>query len=460
MAGIQMGGLASGMDTEGVIAQLMQLEAQPGIRMAQQKKVSESREQTLKDILSRVKNLQTAAKDLKSVTTWSDTQSVESSDSTKITASRVGGAGPGAYSVSVSRLAAGDQWSYAFKAPTADTSFTITNTKTGVGQVVNLTSGMTIDDAVGVINSNTDSKVYAVNVAGRMVLSSRDTGGDAAFSVSPVSAADTLDTPTHLRTAIDAEYSLDGGATKKTSASNVVKDGVPGIEFTIKSLVPDASPVMLNVSNPGVDNTAVKNKVKAFVEQYNSTIDLIRSELTEQKVKDPKTDADRAKGVLYNDSMLNGLLTRLRGSIGAAFDTGDSKVDQLGEIGVSTGKSTGSAASPDALAGKLVFDDAKFSAALAASPVAVRRLLGATAGVEGIGSRLDTMLDAVAKKDGDIDGRITSADKEQKRFDDQMAALDKRIDAKTAMLRAQFTAMESAISRSQSQQSWLAGQLR
>lgn len=35
MAGIQIGGLASGMDTESVIAQLMQLEAQPATRMAQ-----------------------------------------------------------------------------------------------------------------------------------------------------------------------------------------------------------------------------------------------------------------------------------------------------------------------------------------------------------------------------------------------------------------------------------------
>jgi flagellar hook-associated protein 2 len=447
------------MDTEGVIAQLMQLEAQPGIRMSQQKKVSEAREQTLKDILTRVKNLQTAAKDLKAVTTWTDTQSVESSDATKVTATRVGGAGPGAYPVSVSRLAAGDQWSYKFTPPTADTSFTITNTKTGVGQAVDLKAGMTIDDAVGAINTNPDSKVYAVNVGGRMVLSSRDTGGDAAFTVSPVSASDTLDGATRVRTAVDAEYSLDGGVTKKTSASNVVKDGVAGIEFTMKSLVSDASPVMLNVSNPGVDNSAVKNKVKAFVEQYNSTIDLIRSELTEQKVKDPKTDADRAKGVLYNDSMLNGLLSRLRSSIGTSFATGDASYDQLAEIGVSTGKATGSAASADALAGKLVFDDTKFSAALAASPVAVRKLLGATAGIDGIGTRLDSMLDAVVRKDGDIDGRITSADKEQKRFDDQVAALDKRIEAKSKMLRAQFTAMESAISRSRSQSSWLSAQM-
>src|SRR3954470_20689400 len=103
MAGIQLGGLASGMDTEGIISQLMQLEAQPANRMSQQKKVSEAREQALKDILARVKNLQSEAKSLKSAATWADTQTVESNDTTKVAATRVGGAGPGSYAVSVSR---------------------------------------------------------------------------------------------------------------------------------------------------------------------------------------------------------------------------------------------------------------------------------------------------------------------------------------------------------------------
>ena len=446
------------MDTEGVIAQLMQLEAQPGTRWAQQKKVSEARESALRDILSRVKNLQTEARNLRSVTTWADTQTVESSDSTKVTATRVGGAAPGGYTISVTQLASGDQWSYKYTPPAADTSFQIT-TSSGT-QTVNLAAGQSLEEAVGVINANPDSTVYAVKVGDRLVLSSRDTGGTAAFTVTPVSATDALDDAQKLRTAQDAIYSLDGGLTTKNSASNVVKDGIAGIEFTLKAVIPHASPVSLTVSNPGTDQTAVKDKIKKFVEQYNSTIDLIRSKLTEQKVKDPKTDADRAKGVLYNDSMLNGLLSRLRSAVGTAFDTGDTNLDQLSEIGISTGAATGAAASADALAGKLVIDDAKLTAALSSSPLTVRKLLGGTTGVEGIGSKLEDMLEAAVKTDGDFDGRIKSADREQKRFDDQVAALDKRIEARAKILRAQFAAMEAAISRSQSTQSWLAGQLQ
>jgi flagellar hook-associated protein 2 len=457
MPGIQLGGLASGMDTESVINQLMQLEAQPGVRMAQQKKVSQAREQALKDILSRVKNLQMEAQNLKSVTTWVDIQTVDSSDSTKVTATRTGGAAPGAYSISVSRLASGDQWSMDYVAPTADDSFSITNTKTGIAQVVNVPANASLDQVVSTINTDPNSKVYAVNVNNKLVLSSRDTGNDAAFTVG---ATGGLSNATQLRTALDAQYSLDGGVTTKTSASNVVTDGIAGISFTLKTTVPTTSPVTLNVSNPTTDTAAVKSKIKSFVDQYNSTIDLIRSKLTEEKVKDPQTDADRAKGVLYNDSMLNGLLQRMRSTIGAGFDTGDANMDQLGEIGISTGAATGGAASPDALAGKLVIDDAKLTAALTSSPLTVRKLLGATAGTEGVGTRFDTMLQSVVQDNGDIDGRIKSADKEQADYDTQIATLNKRIDAKTAMLRAQFSAMEAAISRSQTLQASLASQLR
>jgi flagellar hook-associated protein 2 len=446
------------MDTEGIISQLMQLEREPATRWAQQKKVTEARESALKDILSRVKNLQTAAKDLKSVATWADTQTVESSNTAKVTATRVGGAAPGGYSLTVSRLASGDQWSYKYTPPAADTSFTIT-TSTGTQQV-NLTAGQSLEEAVGVINSNPDSKVYAVKVGDRLVLSSRDTGGTAAFTVTPISATDALDDAQKLRTAVDAEYSLDGGVTNKYSASNVVKDGIAGLEFTLKSLVPTSDPVALNVSNPATDQTAVKDKIKKFVEQYNSTIDLIRTKLTEPKVKGAATDTDRAKGNLYNDSMLNGLLQRLRSTVGGAFDTGDGTKDTLAEIGITTGAATGAASGADSLAGKLVIDDAKLTAALSTSPTTVRKLLGGVADVEGVGTKLDSMLDGVVKTDGDFDSRIKSIDKEQKRFDDQIAALDKRIELRAVRLRAQFAAMEAAINNSQAQSSWLAGQFR
>src|ERR1700754_1691727 len=126
MAGIQLSGLASGLDTEGMITQLMQLERQPETRWSQQKSVSQNKEQALKDILSRIKTLQQNAGDLKSVTTWIPTQSIDVSDTAKVSASAVAGAAPGAYSLAVNQLATSDQWSFKFTPPAADTSFQVT----------------------------------------------------------------------------------------------------------------------------------------------------------------------------------------------------------------------------------------------------------------------------------------------------------------------------------------------
>jgi flagellar hook-associated protein 2 len=457
MPGIQIGGLASGMDTESIITQLMQLERQPETRMTQQKTISAAREQGLKDVLTRVKNLQTAASDLKSVGTWADTQSVDSSDNSKLGVTRTGGAGPGGYTVSVSQLASSDQWTYKYTPPAADTSFQIT-TASGQ-QTVNLAAGLTLDQAVGAINSDVDSKVYAINVNGRLALSSRDTGGTAAFSVTPVSGTDALDDAVHTRTAVDAQYSLDGGVTTLTSASNYVKNGIPGIDLTLKSLIPPASQVTVNVGNPGPDQSAIKDKVKAFVDQYNSTIDFIRSKTSEQKVKTPTTTAELTQGVLFNDSGLNGILSRLRTTIGSSFDTGDSTTDQLSELGISTGAASVGAINQDSVAGKLTLDDAKLSAALASSPISVRKLLGGTSTTTGLAQTFQSMLDPLTKDQGDFASRIDSAEKEQKDYQSQVDTLETRLTAKEAMLRAQFTAMETAIQNSQTMQSALAKQL-
>jgi flagellar hook-associated protein 2 len=458
MAGIQLSGLASGLDTEGMITQLMALERQPETRWSQQKTISQTKEQALKDVLSRIKTLQTNANDLKSVTTWLPTQSVDVTDSTKLTASAVSGAAPGSYSMSVSQLATSDQWSFKYTAPAADTSFTVT-TSAGTQQVA-LKAGTSLDDAVGIINTATDSKVYAINVGGRMVLSSRETGGTNSFTVSPVSGADALDDALHMRTAQDAKYSLDGGTTTLTSSSNTVTNAVPGVSVTLKALIPTSTPVSVNVGNPAVNSDSIKTKVQTFVDQYNSTIDFIQSKLTEAPVKDPKTTSDLVKGTLFNDQGLNSILQSLRGSIGSIFNTGSASVDQLSEIGITTGATTGSGTiSQDALAGKLSFDPTKLVTALSTNPVAVRKLLGGVSGTDGIAQRFGQILDPLTKTGGDFDSRIKSAESEQKDFQDRIDQMETRVSAHETLLRAQFAAMESAISSSKSTSSWLTQQL-
>src|SRR5918997_4893951 len=122
---INFGGLASGLDTNSIVDQLMALERQPQNRLKLRQGQIDARKNALNDVASRLKNLKLAAADLKSPTLWLDTQTVEVNDSTKIAASRTGPAATGAYQVSVTSMASSYQRWYTYAAPASDDTIQI-----------------------------------------------------------------------------------------------------------------------------------------------------------------------------------------------------------------------------------------------------------------------------------------------------------------------------------------------
>src|SRR5215468_7838730 len=98
-------GLASGIDTNSIVTQLMTIERQPQVRLQQQQTVEAARQQALRDVNTRLSNLQDAIAGLRDVSTWADQQEVDSSDSSHVTALRTGGAAAGGYQIAVSQLA-------------------------------------------------------------------------------------------------------------------------------------------------------------------------------------------------------------------------------------------------------------------------------------------------------------------------------------------------------------------
>jgi flagellar hook-associated protein 2 len=120
---------------------------------------------------------------------------------------------------------------------------------------------------------------------------------------------------------------------------------------------------------------------------------------------------------------------------------------------------TGSGNSPDALAGKLTFDQSTFDAAWAAGPAAVQAKLGSSEG-SGFAQGFEALLDPITRAgDGLMDQRVKDADTELSYLKDSLATIDLRLATKEAHLRKQFTAMESALAASQSQSSSLASSL-
>src|SRR5260221_705657 len=88
----------------------MAVEAKPKVRLQQQQSVERVRQQALADVQTRLTTLQTSINALRDVGTWSDSQTVDSSDPTKVTATRTAGAAAGAFQLEITDLARADQY--------------------------------------------------------------------------------------------------------------------------------------------------------------------------------------------------------------------------------------------------------------------------------------------------------------------------------------------------------------
>jgi flagellar hook-associated protein 2 len=429
MSGISLSGLASGLDTESIITQLMSVERQPRTRMALADTQAQARQTALRELSTKLGSVRDAAAALSSTTTWGDTQKLSSSDPARVAVSADGTAGPGARLIEVSRLAISAQHAFTYTASASPQSITIGAFTLAVDAS---SDAATVASA---INDRDDAPVSAVVAAGKLVLTSRTSGqnGDFSIGATPLLTEDGV----YARAGVDAAYTLDG--TPKTSASNVLTNVFVGAEVTLKATT--SAPVTVEVSEPGVDADAVTAKVKAFVTAYNSTVDYIRGKLSEKPVKDPTTNADAVKGLFYGDTMLSGVLSSMRSEIG-----------DLADLGISTGAPSGTATySADAVAGRLTLDDTKLIAALAGDQAALRTRLG------DLGQRISAVVAPVAG--ARVDERLSSVDATRKRLAGAMAATDVRLADREKRLRAQFSAMESALAASQSAQAQLQAQL-
>jgi flagellar hook-associated protein 2 len=438
MAGVSLGGLASGLDTNTMIAQLMALEQRPKLVLQTEQRRLDGRKALLEEVARQLRGLTGVLADLRSPTTFAQVQKVTSSDTSKVGASVVGPAPAGSVTVEIGQMASAEQRSYLWR---ATTGFEID------GLAIDLDGVAGAAEAAAKINATSGISVYAGVVNNQLVLTGKTLGKDVV-----VTGADALtEDATRFVDGVKTQYKVNGIPQDETIESVVRPGGLPGIELTLKART-DA-PVTLSTTAPSADPDKVKLAVKAFVEAYNKSVDLLRSKLSEEKLKTASTAGDLAKGSLRNDVTLTGLASKLRQGVNPADST--AAMDSLAEIGIALpAASSSGTSSADALAGRLTLDEAKLAAAMAADPAAVQSILASAS------SSLAAAIEPIAKvTTGYLARGAQSADEERGRIGTRLTAMDRRLAAREERLRAQFTAMESALNASQSQNSWLQGQI-
>jgi flagellar hook-associated protein 2 len=437
--GLQVTGLASGLDTNQIIQEEMAIYQQPVTNLQNQQTGLTAMNKQLTSIQQELQTLSSDALAVGDPTLFMTQQSVTSSDTTRVTATSATGAGVGGYQVSVSQLANSAQATYGFTSPTSDDNITVN------GSAYTIKAGASIQDFVDSINSDTTGTVFAAATnSGTVVFSSRQTGASSSVSINDTGGSLALQSS---KAGQDALFSVDG--VSGSSASNTVTNAIGGVALTLTGVTTTSGPITVNVGAPAPNSTNISNAINSFVTQYNKVISDIQTQLSQQP-----SSTDPTQGTLYGDPGLQDLLTSMRSmmySPGSGLPVGASTMD---DIGVSTGATTGSGAeSATALAGNLTLDPTALTNMLQSNASGVQNIL------KSWSSSFVNLTDNAADPGGTIAARIAGDNSQVSTLGNQISSMQSALTDKQNFLVQEFAQLEAALSSNQSESSWLTSQI-
>lgn len=443
MATASIGGLGSGLDTAGIVSQLMQLEALPRTQLKNRVSSEETTVKALQSLNSRVAALATKAADLGKPEAWNALTATSSMEGVSVTATS--SATVAELDVKVLAVASRHGETYTQTAAADDVLVPVDADSGKRLLTVTHANGTTatIDTGDGTLRGVVDGLNETANSSGvratmlqvspgdfRLVVDSEATGANSSFSLS-VGGADLLGGPEAARTrqATDAQIEVSGFTL--TSSTNTFDDLLPGVSVTLstKAKVGETAEITVN-RDPETQAKAVK-----------SLVDEINSLLTEIDTRSAYDATTKTSGILGGDSTVRTLRSALVSALYPADGT------SMAGVGLQTDRY-----------GKLVFDEETFNAAYTADPAKVAAAFGTENG--GFAARVKNVADQTSDKyTGTLTSAIQSRNDGISRLNDSIAAWDLRLELRQTTLTRQFTALDVALGRMNSQSSWLAGQI-
>ena len=346
-----IGGIASGLDTENMVRQLIQLERMPVVKLQQQQASLRKVDDAWGDITKRLSSLRTAIDDLTKGSAFTDRWKTASSNEAVATASVTGTPNPGSTTFNVGQLATAQSTHSGTGLAGSDAlvgagDFTIkmadgTTTTVAATDTTTLAGlAMEIDGIAGV----QASVVKRSDGDHRLVLTAEKTGTANAFEVTASPASLGAFNPTAAQ---DAELTI-GGLTV-TRSSNTVTDLVEGVTLALT-----ATGSTTVTTSQDVDSAVTS--VKKLVDEVNSTLAKLK-ELTSYNAE------SRTAGPLQGDPTARRMVDQIRRGV----------MDVVGGLtGTNTtASSVGITMNRD---GGFTLDEAKLATVLTQDPAAVDRL--------------------------------------------------------------------------------------
>lgn len=440
-------GLASGLNTNEIISELMAVAREPEVHMTDEQTTLQAQKQALQTIQSSLQQLALSTSELASPTLFNTSQTVSSSDPAQVSATTTTGAGVGGYQVNVTQLADSAQRTFTFASPASEDTITID------GQPIVIAAGSTIQDLIASINSNPSATVYAAALNDEtVVFSSRATGdtGSSFIQVSDPGGALT-EQASLAREGQNAEYTINGIA--GSSSSNTVTNAIAGVTLNLNALTITTGSVTIDVAAPAPSASTIASQVQSFVALYNSTISAIQTQLTTKSISKPQTSAELGTGTLFGDVQLSSLLDSMRQTIYNPISELPAGMSSLADIGVSTGAPSGGGVySQTAVEGQLTIDSTTLEEAIKQNPSGVEQML------QQWSKSFQSLIDVEAEPGGTLEARINGDSAQSAYLGTQIETMNEMLTQHQEALQAQYAALEAALSLNESQSSWLTSQ--
>ncbi|MBD2845825.1 flagellar filament capping protein FliD [Paenibacillus sp. IB182496] len=494
---MRLTGLASGLDIDSMVQELMAARRKPYDNLFQKKTTMQWQREQYREVSAKLVDFS-----LNKLSSYSLSSAISAKkaqvtgSTTAVSSTATSGAATGTMTVSIAQLATATRYtssaSGGLTGGPIDLSSTLQELKdshgltyTAVDSTITLEingTEITLNEnedtmatLISKINSKTDVNAVFDSGSGKLSLTTKETGAAADVAI----VGDVLDV-------FDLEWNVAGedavatvNGLQITSASN--KISINGVELTFLE-VTDGSEATISV---GTDTEKIMDTIKSFINDYNEVLNLLNGKVneeryrtyqpltTEQKaeMKDSEIELweERAKsGLLQRDSILTSLVSNMR--LGSISNVNVDGVEiNLTSLGITTGAWEER--------GKLVIkDEAALRDAIEDNPEQVmafftQKSTDKTPAAEdaGLFTRLTNSVSAslkdLAEKAGTsrYSAELTTKFMENSLMGEQLLQLERRMDTVNSQLLRmenqyykQFAAMESAINKFNSQAGALA----
>ena len=321
----------------------------------------------------------------------------------------------------------------------------------------------TLADIRDAINDSADNKSVIATIitdddGQHLVLSSKETGLANAITivVDDVSDANNTDalglsrlaydpvvsSPTYslsmeqATAALDAKIIIDG-TLEVTNSTNTFTNVIDGVDITAKkihSAEDDLSSVTLSENNANVEAG-----LNQFVKNYNDLLTLSKT---------LGQAGEGGTGPLAGDSLLRGVMSKLRQQISTPFETSGGDSLSLSQLGVRSDRY-----------GVLTLDKDDLNEYIAKDVDGVQNFFVGSEESPGFASSVDTLMKFYTDSDGLIDSRIEGKKSQLENIDDDRISFGRKMDALEARLYKQYNAMDLLVANLNATGSYLTAQL-